>query len=84
MFIVKQLKEFTDWLDSRKDSMTRIRLAKRLDKAQRGLLGDIAPVGEGVFEMRESFWSWLAHVLRATRRCVDRDAWGRRQIHPAG
>lgn len=35
--------------------MTRIRLAKRLDKAQRGLLGDIAPVGEGVFEMREFF-----------------------------
>ncbi|MDD2808674.1 type II toxin-antitoxin system RelE/ParE family toxin [Rhodoferax sp.] len=35
------------------DSTTRIRLAKRLDKAQRGLLGDIAPVGEGVFEMRE-------------------------------
>lgn len=55
MFIVKQLTEFTDWLDSRKDSMTRIRLAKRLDKAQRGLLGDIAPVGEGVFEMREFF-----------------------------
>lgn len=55
MFIVKQLTEFTDWLDSRKDSMTRIRLAKRLDKAQRGLLGDIAPVGDGVFEMREFF-----------------------------
>jgi putative addiction module killer protein len=55
VFIVKQLTEFTDWLDSHKDSMTRIRLAKRLDKAQRGLLGDIAPVGEGVFEMREFF-----------------------------
>ena len=55
MLIVKQLPEFTDWLDGRKDSMTRIRLAKRLDKAQRGLLGDVAPVGEGVFEMREFF-----------------------------
>jgi putative component of toxin-antitoxin plasmid stabilization module len=42
VFIVKQLPEFTDWLDSRKESMTRIRLAKRLDKAQRGLLGDVA------------------------------------------
>jgi putative addiction module killer protein len=55
MFIVKQLPEFIEWLEGRKDSMTRIRLAKRLDKAQRGLLGDIAPVGEGVFEMREFF-----------------------------
>jgi putative addiction module killer protein len=35
--------------------MTRIRLAKRLDKAQHGLLGDVAPVGEGVMEMREFF-----------------------------
>jgi len=42
MFIVKQLPEFTDWFDGRKDSMTRIRLAKRLDKAQRGLQADIA------------------------------------------
>jgi len=37
------------------DAQTRIRLNKRLDKVQRGLLGDVAPVGEGVFEMREFF-----------------------------
>jgi len=30
-------------------------LARRLEMAQRGLLGDVAPVGEGVFEMREFF-----------------------------
>ena len=35
--------------------MTHRRLARRLEKAQRGLLGDVAPVGEGVFEMREFF-----------------------------
>ena len=35
--------------------MTRIRLAKRLDKVQRGLLGDAESVGEGVSEMREFF-----------------------------
>lgn len=27
----------------------------RLDKAQRGILGDVKPVGDGVFEMREFF-----------------------------
>lgn len=42
-------------MDGIKDGLTRIRLAKRIDKAQRGLLGDVAPVGEGVFEMREFF-----------------------------
>lgn len=38
-----------------KDAETRIRLNKRLDKVRRGLLGDVKPVGEGVFEMRENF-----------------------------
>jgi putative addiction module killer protein len=55
MYKVKRTAEFDAWLASIKDSMTRIRLAKRLDKAQRGLLGDVEPVGEGVCEMREFF-----------------------------
>ena len=37
------------------DRSTRLRLARRIDKAQRGLLGDVAAVGGGVFEMREFF-----------------------------
>ena len=55
MYIVKQLPEFSDWLFGLQDGMTHRRLARRLEKAQRGLLGDVAPVGEGVFEMREFF-----------------------------
>ena len=35
--------------------MTRRRLGRRLEKAQRGSLGDVKPVGEGVWEMREFF-----------------------------
>ena len=55
MYQIKRTEEFTHWLDSLKDRMTRIRMTRRLDKAQRGLLGDVAPVGESVFEMREFF-----------------------------
>ncbi len=55
MYTVKRTAEFDDWLSSITDGLTRIRLAKRLDKVQRGLLGDVKPVGEGVCEMRESF-----------------------------
>lgn len=55
MFSIKQLPEFTRWLSGLKDGVTVLRLAKRLDKAQRGMLGDVKPVGEGVFEMREHF-----------------------------
>lgn len=55
MFTVLLLPEFEEWLDDIKDNVTRIRLNKRLDKASRGLLGDVKPVGEEVFEMREFF-----------------------------
>jgi putative addiction module killer protein len=55
MLTVKRLPEFDDWLGGLKDGMTRIRLARRLDKVQRGLLGDVGPVGNGVSEMREHF-----------------------------
>lgn len=55
MYTVKQLPEFSNWLSSLRDGMTRRRLARRLEKVQRGLLGDVQPVGEGVYEMREFF-----------------------------
>lgn len=38
-----------------KDPVTRIRLARRLEKVSRGQLGDVKPVGDGVHEMREVF-----------------------------
>lgn len=55
MYIVKTLPEFDAWLDGIKDRTTRLRLARRLGKAQRGNLGDVKPVGHGVLEMREFF-----------------------------
>jgi len=35
--------------------MTRLRLARRLERAGRGHLGDVKAVGGGVIEMREFF-----------------------------
>lgn len=55
MFTVKQTDEFTAWIDGIKDGLTRRRLGRRLEKAQAGNLGDVAPVGDGVSEMREHF-----------------------------
>ena len=55
VFIVKTTPEFVRWLASLKDRMMQRRLARRLEKAQEGNLGDVKPVGEGVFEMREFF-----------------------------
>lgn len=63
--------EFDEWFDSLKDGMTRIRLAKRLDKVQRGLLGDVEPVGEGVYEMREFFGpGWRMYYVERDGRLI--------------
>ena len=52
---MRQLEEFSEWLKGLKDRLARQRLIKRLRKVQLGNLGDVEPVGDGVFEMREHF-----------------------------
>jgi putative addiction module killer protein len=65
MFSIKLLPEFSDWLSCLKDGMTHRRLARRLEKAQAGNLGDVKPVGEGVFEMREHFGpGWRMYYIQ--------------------
>ena len=54
-YTIKRMPEFDVWLSGIKDGLTRIRLARRIDRLQLGLLGDVAPVGEGVHELRELF-----------------------------
>lgn len=55
MFSIKPLPEFSAWLNGLKDRVTQQRLNARLRKAMLGNLGDVKPVGAGVFEMREHF-----------------------------
>jgi len=55
MYTVLETDAFIDWVNSLRDRPTRIRLRRRLGKALRGNLGDIKPVGDGVWEMREFF-----------------------------
>ena len=55
IYTVKRLDEFSEWLKSLKDALTRQRLIKRLRKVQLGNFGDVQPVGQGVYEMREHF-----------------------------
>ena len=65
MYQVETTKDFDAWLDGLKDSLTRKRLGMRLRKAQLGNLGDVKPVGEGVWEMREFFGpGWRKYYLQ--------------------
>ncbi len=65
MYTIKQTPEFKDWLADLKDGMTRRRLARRLEKAQKGNFGDVKAVGDGVFEMREFFGpGWRMYYIQ--------------------
>ena len=55
MYSVIETDEFSEWLAGLKDVTTRLRLIKRLRRASLGQLGDVKPVGDGVWEMREFF-----------------------------
>lgn len=52
MFSIKPLPEFTVWLDGLADAAVRGVVVARLKRLERGLLGDVEPVGEGVSELR--------------------------------
>jgi putative addiction module killer protein len=54
MYIIKRTPEFDHWFERLKDPMTRI-LSQASGQGTAGLLGDVAPVGSGVWEMREFF-----------------------------
>ncbi len=52
MIEVRQTTRFSTWLAGLRDERARARILKRLDRARNGNLGDVAPVGNGVSEMR--------------------------------
>ncbi|HVM21764.1 MAG TPA: type II toxin-antitoxin system RelE/ParE family toxin [Sphingomicrobium sp.] len=52
MIEVRQTTRFATWLAGLRDDRARARILKRLDRAAQGNLGDVAPVGEGISEMR--------------------------------
>ena len=65
MLILKTTPEFDRWLAGIRDRMVVQRLNARLRKATLGNLGDVKPVGGGVYEMREHFGpGWRMYYAR--------------------
>jgi putative addiction module killer protein len=52
VFSIKPLPAFTSWLDSLADTAVRGVVVARIKRLERGLMGDVEPVGEGVSELR--------------------------------
>ncbi len=52
MYSIRPLPEFTAWLDGLKDETVSGVVVARIKRLERGLMGDVQPVGEGVSELR--------------------------------
>lgn len=52
MYNIQQTPKFLQWLTKLKDMRARIAIARRIERAQSGNLGDVKSVGESVYEMR--------------------------------
>ena len=51
-YLVKHTTIFVAWHASIRDLRAKVAIARRIDRASAGNLGDIKPVGDGVSEMR--------------------------------
>jgi putative addiction module killer protein len=51
-YIIQQTMIFATWHASVRDLRAKLAIARRIDRASAGNLGDIKPVGDGVSEMR--------------------------------
>jgi len=52
MFELKQTETFRKWRTKLKDERAKALIASRLDRLAYGHVGDVAPVGEGISELR--------------------------------
>jgi putative addiction module killer protein len=51
-YLIQQTMIFATWHTSVRDLRAKLAIARRIDRASVGNLGDIKPVGDGVSEMR--------------------------------
>lgn len=51
-YLIQQTTNFAQWHALIRDLRAKVAIARRIDRASAGNLGDIKPVGDGVSEMR--------------------------------
>ncbi len=52
MMEIRKTEIFSKWLDGLRDRRAKARIQARIDRVEMGNFGDVAPVGEGVSELR--------------------------------
>jgi len=68
MYEIRKTPQFDEWLNGIQDSLTIKRLSKRLSKVALGNFGDVSPISDGVWEMREHFGvGWRMYYIQYGR-----------------
>ncbi len=71
MYEINRTAAFDAWLNAIRDPLTRGRLLARLRRVALGNLGDVAPISEGVCEMREHFGAgWRMYYMQRRKVIV--------------
>jgi putative addiction module killer protein len=55
MLEIRETDEFAEWLGALKDARAKAKVLVRIERLARGNPGDVAPVGEGVSELRINY-----------------------------
>ena len=84
MISVKALPEFTRWLDGLSDAKVKAVIAARVRRLSFGLPGDVAPVGEGVSELRIHLGAgWRVYFVQRGSEVIVLLAGGSKKSQPA-
>ena len=68
---LEKTKGYDDWFNGLSDKLVKARIQARIDRLQDGNAGDVAPVGEGVSELRLHFGSgWRVYYTERKRQVV--------------
>ena len=71
MFSIKPLPGFTAWLDGLPDATVRGVVVARIRRLALGLMGDVAPVGNGVSELRIHVGAgWRIYFVRRGNQVI--------------
>jgi putative addiction module killer protein len=68
MFSIRPLPGFTAWIDGLKDETVRVVVAG-IKRLERGLMGDVALVGDGLSELRTP-GRGVAHLFHTARQVL--------------
>ena len=71
MYEIKKTEQFESWFIAIRDPLTRGRLLSRLRKVSLGSIGDVAPIANGVWEMREHFGTgWRMYYTQRRKTII--------------